>query len=277
MQKVTSGWNKRKRQATTLLRAILLHPKKTLLQIIEWKSQEKNRYIIKKYGIAELPTIDLLDVLPNPDETITRYSFLEGASLPTDIILLKGIARWYPQCRYLEIGTWRGESLANVASIATHSTSVDLSPEELRQRNLSENFIQNQGFFIKDLANVQRIFHDSTSFDFSSLNDVFDLIFVDGDHHYDAVRSDTMNAYKLLRNEHSTLVWHDYGFSTEQVRSEVLAAILDGLPPAEHANLYHVSNTLCVILTKKIFRARTISYPSIPDKIFTIKINAQRL
>src|ERR1700719_3581279 len=61
-----------------------------------------------------LPQIDLLELLPGLDETISPYSYLEGQALPTDIALLKGLARKRPGCRYLEIGSWRGESLANM-------------------------------------------------------------------------------------------------------------------------------------------------------------------
>jgi predicted O-methyltransferase YrrM len=268
---------KRIRQIKTLLRSFLWHPRQTLLQIIELNEREKENYIKTKYEIEQLPTIDLLDLLPEFNETISYYSFLEGASLITDIALLKGMARTYPGCSYLEIGTWRGESLVNVAGTGAQCVSIDLSPGEMKKKKFSEEMISNQGFFIKNESNIRRIFHDSASFDYSSLETSFDLIFIDADHHYESVKTDTRNAYELLRNADSTIIWHDYGFSTERVRPEVLAGILDGLPVKEHSNLYHVSNTMCAILTKKKFKTNKNVFPSRPNKMFTIKIDAERL
>jgi len=43
-----------------------------------------------------LSQIDLLELLPGFDETISPYSYLEGQALPTDIGLLKGRARRRP-------------------------------------------------------------------------------------------------------------------------------------------------------------------------------------
>jgi len=266
---------KRIKQLKIVLLSFLVHPKQTLLQVIEMNERDKEKYLKKKYGISQLTTVNLLDLLPGLHETISSYSFLEGASMVTDIAMLKGLARSYPECKYLEIGTWRGESLVNIAEVAKHCVSIDLSPEEMRKKKFSEGIIANQGFFVKEVLNVRRIFHDSVSFDFSTLQSSFDLIFIDGDHHYESVKADTKNAFNLLKDENSVIVWHDYAFSPERVRPEVLAGILDGLPVAEHSNLYHVSNTLCAVLTRKKFHGQMISFPSFPDKVFTINITAQ--
>lgn len=176
-----------------------------------------------------LPTIDLLDVAPALDETVDPYCFMTGSSRTIDLALLKALARRFARCRYFEIGTLRGESIANLAAIAQECVSLSLSHEEMLQRGWGEIYARNNGWFLDGLPNVKRIGHDSHTFDFSTLGK-FDLIFVDGDHSYEGVRKDTQSVFSLLRDENSIIVWHDYGWEYEVPRWSVMAGILDGLP-----------------------------------------------
>jgi len=236
----------------------------------EWKD-----HVMKRYGYEHgLPTTDLLDLFPNFAETVEPYSFLEGTSLPIDLALLKALARNYEHCRYLEIGTWRGESVANVASIADQCVSINLSGDEMRQRGLSKEFIDVHRFFSKNFKNISHIGHDSHSFDFSVFKKKFDLIFIDGDHTYKSIKIDTQNAFKLLRNIDSVIVWHDYGFSPERVRWSVLAGILDGCPKEKRKNLFHISNTLCAIYINRNFKTTFTAFPQMPNKSFKVKLCA---
>src|SRR4030043_2484499 len=100
------------------------------------------KYVNKKFGLpGGLPVLDLRLILPGLDEIISPYTFLEGTSLPIDIALLKGLARSYNGCRYFEIGTWRGESIANVADVAKKPVSLSLSAKEMKDLGLSEEFV----------------------------------------------------------------------------------------------------------------------------------------
>src|SRR5436190_12963199 len=77
--------------------------------------------VIKKYNLPKgLPVIDIADLLGPVDEKIAPVSFLEGTSSPMDMVLLKGLAKRFPSGAYFEIGTWRGESVANIASTGIH-------------------------------------------------------------------------------------------------------------------------------------------------------------
>ena len=107
------------------------------------------------------------------------------------------------------------------------------------------------------------------------MNKKFDLIFIDGDHTYKGVLADTINAFKLLKDQKSIIVWHDYGITPEDVNFSVLSAIFDGLPPQEHSNLYHVSNSLSAIFCREKFDARMITPIEVPDKIFTVGIKGK--
>jgi len=238
----------------------------------------KKEDVIKRYGLPNgIPTIDLLDLVPKFKETVSPYSYLTETSPPMDIAFLKAMARKYKNCQYLEIGAWRGESLANVAEVAKDCVSVSLSDEELRQWGHPEKYIKLQRFYSKGLKNVLHINHNSLTFDYSQLNKKFDMIFVDGDHRYNSVKIDTQNVFKLLKDENSVIIWHDCGPDTEDIKWSVLAGILDGCPPEKRKNLYRVSNTMCAIYISKRVKNEILGFPQTPNKNFKIQIVASSL
>jgi hypothetical protein len=241
-------------------------------------TQSKNR-VIAKYNLPKgLPTIDLLELFPVVDETIENYTFLEGTSRITDIAILKMLARRFEKARYLEFGTWRGESISNVAKIADECYSISFSEKEMRDFGIDQSSIKVSRLFSKGIPNVKHIEHNSQTYDFSKLEKSFDLVFVDADHKYEGVRIDTSNAFKLLKNDRSILVWHDIGKGLEELPNwEVLAGILDGAPSDEHRkNIYRISNSLCAIYINEKHAA---SFPEhfVPNKTFTVQLKAQKL
>ena len=62
----------------------------------------------------------------------------------------------------------------------------------------------------------------------------------------DPTPEDTLIAYnkamsvreKLLKDENSMIIWHDYGYNPETPRHSVIAAILDGLPASAHQHVF---------------------------------------
>jgi hypothetical protein len=193
------------------------------------------RYVSRKGFASGFPTIHL-----PLEETISNYTFLDGTSGVTDIALLRSLS--CPECDYLEIGTFRGESFYNVRS--KHSVSVSLD--------------QGQVIFKKPGRYIQA---DSSRINFDELGK-FDLIFIDGDHSYKSIKNDTINAFKLLKDDDSIIVWHDYGKTFETINWTTVAAIVDG---CGGKNIYHVAHTLCCIYSPS-------SLPKMADKIFTVTI-----
>jgi len=255
----------------------ILRDPRCLCRVINYE-EEKEHYVSSKYSLPHgLPNIDLLDFIPEFKESIEPVSFLEGSSMVTDIALLRSLARRYPHCEYLEIGTWRGESVANMADLTANCTTISLSETEMRDIGLPEDFIKVHGFFSKELSNVNHIYHSSLNFDFSSLGRKFDIIFIDGDHSYDSVKSDTQNVFDLLKNDSSIVVWHDYGFSSERIRWSVLAAILDGCPKERRKDLYHISNTMCAVCIKGDFSTSYPGFPQVPNKKFKVGLSATKI
>ena len=88
---------------------------------------------------------------------------------------------------------------------------------------------------------------NSATFDLAGLNQRFDLIFIDGDHHYEAVRRDTARVFEHLVGPNTAVAWHDASSQPGAPRWEVLAGLLDGLPASAPGRLYQVGHTLCAL------------------------------
>lgn len=258
-------------------RAVCRHPVRFAEFSLAFGDSTMRELVRLKHGFGGgLPRLDLLDLFPAFNESVAPYAFLEGGSTTIDLALLKALARRYEHCRYFEIGSWRGESIANVASVASECISLSLSDDEMRQAGWTDRHVATARFFSRQLKNVVHIGHDSKTFDYTPYLGTCDLVFIDGDHSYDGVRSDTENAFRLLRNERSVIVWHDYMRTEEDVLWGVVAGLLDGAPERARRHLYHVSNTLCAAFIPGDFRTVPVVVPAIPDKEFEVTITGRR-
>ncbi|MBC7862840.1 MAG: class I SAM-dependent methyltransferase [Bacteroidia bacterium] len=252
----------------------LLLRKPYLINLVLEDNEVNRNTVVQQYGFENgLPKIDITALTEKKEYTIEPYTFLEGGSLPTDYMLLKIMAEKISDCSFFEIGTWRGESAANVAQIAKEVFTLNLSVEEMRKKNWDEQYIKLHGFFSKEIKNIHHLEGDSLTYNFSALQKKFDVIFIDGDHHYASVKKDTESCFALRKNEKSIIIWHDYGASTETTRWEVLRGILDGLPKEEHKHLYSVSNSLCAVYYPYPVNSYFPEYPQTPKNNFSVKIN----
>lgn len=260
-----------------LARALgLLVRKPYLLNKILEDKDENKALALEKYKLPYgLPEVNLKDLVKQNEIEVNPFCFLDGGSLPTDLLLLKSLASSQVDCNYFEIGTWLGESVANVASVAKECYTLNLSNEELRNIGVHEEAIKLQRYLSKDLKNVNHISANSLTYDFNSLNKKFDLIFIDGDHRYETVKSDTRNCFAHLRHEKTIIVWHDYKTAPDTTRWEVMLGILDGIPKEFHKHLYGVSNTLSAVYYPFPIASRTVEFITKPDKIFSLKIRMQ--
>ena len=235
------------------------------------------KYVTKKYRKGPgLPVISIDDLFPDFQAELPVFAFLDGGSLPTDIALLRKLAESIKDCKYFEIGTWRGESVSNIADVAKECYTLNLSDEEMKTLKLNKSYIELHGFFSKKFDNVNHLKGDSRTFNFAALNIKFDLIFIDGDHHYEFVKNDTERLLNDLVHKDSIIVWHDYAYYPESVRFEVLAGILDAIPEAEHKNLYHVSNTMCAIFMNKKLPTHKLENPTEPKHWFELNLKLKK-
>lgn len=157
-----------------------------------------------------------------------------------------------------EIGTWRGESAANVAAEAATVHTLNLSPAEMRALRLPERYVELHGRFSRPLPNVTHPHGDSATFDLAGLQasaGPFDVVFINGDHRYAAVRRDTARVFERLVGPRTVVVWHDANRQPGQPPWEVPAGLLDGLPPGLPGQLGQVGSTLCALYSPRLVPA----------------------
>jgi hypothetical protein len=137
------------------------------------------------------------------------------------------------------------------------------------------------GHFSKNNPRITHLEGDSRTFDFSKLSMAKqDLVFVDGDHHFDSVVQDTQSAFKLVTPKTGVIIWHDYGHNPETVSWNVLHAIWKGTPEAQRQHLVHgveyVIGSVLSLLPMCLQAMR--KYPAVPNPGFSVHLKKyQRL
>jgi predicted O-methyltransferase YrrM len=238
-----------------------------------WREQ-----VASRHGMPDgLPVVTMDQLFREGQLSIGPMTFLDGGSLPTDMMLLAGLAGSISGCRYFEIGTWRGESAAILSPRVKSCHTLCLTDEEMRGLGMHDRAIEAHMQFSANLENVTQHRGDSRTFDFASLGQKFDLVFIDGDHHHDTIVSDTRNVFNHLAHEETVVVWHDYGFHPDRVRFEVMAAILEGAGPDRAGMICHVAHTKCAIFTGKRLEARQPEFPVLPEESYELDIRRKKL
>jgi predicted O-methyltransferase YrrM len=117
----------------------------------------------------------------------------------------------------------------------------DLLVVELSQKNIENRIFHKHSSGKK----VVELFGDSKTYDFSKYYGKIDLIFIDGNHSYEYVKSDTENAFKML-SENGVIVWHDYDYIIHRDVFKYLNKLV------EDYKIYSIPNTRFAIYGPKL-------------------------
>lgn len=207
-----------------------------------------NSSVIKNH----LPSIATGKLLQDVDEelTINDLTFLSGGSSIMDYFFLKVIMQKCEFSTYLEIGTWTGESIAAVAEVAEQCYSVSLPDNDQALIATFEKYCNKDNFsryFSNSKENVTHYYDSSLTFDYKQIKDKIDLVFIDGDHSYDAIKQDTENIFNLVGFEESIVVWHDFKTIRNELVQTTYEAIKAVLPEKYMKNLFTVNTNICGI------------------------------
>jgi predicted O-methyltransferase YrrM len=136
---------------------------------------------------------------------------------------LSAITKFINARNILEIGTYNGYATLNLAANSPPDatiTTIDLPPNWAGGLRIkipkSYQNVGNRsriGMLYKDTRyskKIVQVFGDSAEIDWGKMAIPFDLVFIDGCHHYEYVKKDTQNAIKYLKSG-GMIIWHDYG------------------------------------------------------------------
>jgi len=160
-----------------------------------------------------------------------------------------------------EIGTYNGFTTLHLAINSPESCKIftlDLPPDynilkakklsydDLLVIKLSQKTI-NQRFYKKHAleGKITELYGDSATFNFSDYYGKMDVVFIDGNHSLEYVRSDTENAFKMLSPK-GIIVWHDYDYI---IHKDVFLFLND---LAKKYPIYSVPHTRFAIYGKNI-------------------------
>lgn len=171
-----------------------------------------------------LPVVDL-DALVPPSTTFSLHHPEEhdgNVSLYELVTIARAVAHARPEASF-EIGTFNGRTTLNIAANSRDDATtytLDLPAEELGGAELPldpadlkyvKKAVSGELFLETPLApRIRQLFGDSARFDYGPYRGKMDLVFVDGAHSYEYVRTDSRNALELLRGGTGTILWHDY-------------------------------------------------------------------
>jgi predicted O-methyltransferase YrrM len=196
-----------------------------------------------------------------PTSTIGGLTLLESS-------LLVSLIKLTAPTEIFEFGTYMGATSLLFARNSPDTTSVitvDIDPDTTSTQEgisekdylcddiandeyLKDNFSKLGALYINRAEDsikqkITQIYQDSTTIDPQAQNftDRFELIFIDGGHDFNTVKSDTNNALCMAK-ENAIIVWHDY---QSQIHGDVTKFINEFCLDHE---IIHIQNTLFALL-----------------------------
>ena len=203
-----------------------------------------------------------------------------GDSMPLDYAFIYAIARKYNCRKYLEIGSYIGESINILTDICDELHSVTAAPgsENSMRSWCIENNIPD---YSDRLTYSPKIIHhhcdDSKAFDFNTIPRDIDLYFIDGDHSFSGVYFDTKNVFEH-RKKDSIVIWHDFkSIIYPKTAVRVAAAAKMAIGEEEFKNVFCVDTNICGIYLppelQKDFSLRDYKYTDEPQKLYCYDLN----
>jgi predicted O-methyltransferase YrrM len=122
-----------------------------------------------------------------------------------------------------------------------HYSYDDLLVVELSKKNIARRVYKNDPMGRK----IIELFGDSEKFDYSPYYGKIDMVFIDGNHSYPYVKSDTENAFKMLSDQ-GVIIWHDFDYIIHRDVFKYLNRL------SEEYKIYSIPHTRFAIYGKKL-------------------------
>jgi predicted O-methyltransferase YrrM len=192
----------------------------------------------------------------------TRDAIVEGYLDDAQRLVLAALTRDL-RCRtFFEFGTNRGRATWTVArnnpelalwtldlppEASLAETAFHLAPGDeplVRDSSCGEAFGGTP-----EAERITQLLGDSATFDFDPYAERIDLVYIDGAHTYEYVRSDTLNALRML-SPTGTIVWDDYATAPG-----IYEYVIE-LAPSLERPVFHVLGTRMAVYSRQSFVER---------------------
>lgn len=229
-------------------------------------------------GELDERTIDFGAFIGQGNEVnLKEMTFMIGGSRVLDYAFIKLIVEKFGCKKYLEIGTYIGESINILTDCCDELYSITADPESAHG---AHEWCEKMG--IPDFSNrlvysnkiKQYLVNDSKDFDFSTLPADIDLFFIDADHSYTGIYNDTKNIF-AIKKESAIVIWHDFKLPG-RYRPETVRAIKDALGGEEFKNVYAVNNNFCGIYLPEKMHEKIVCMKHLYEKnepLYTYDVN----
>jgi len=175
-----------------------------------------------------LPTVDYRSLVTDAAYPLVVWPAHDkyGDMTWQEVIIVCMLVRQFRPKRIFEIGTFMGKTTYHLAANSDDDARVftlDLPETQFSQtiaeipydeKLLGEGKRQEVGYYYKRSPfrnKVTQLFANSATFDESAYANSVDMVFVDADHSYPSVLSDTEKAFKMLAKGAAgkVILWHD--------------------------------------------------------------------
>lgn len=224
----------------------------------------------------QIPLVDIGDLLAGTPNALNfeHVTFSYGGSGILDYALLKALVEKFNINTYFEIGTWRGESIAAIANVVKQCFSVSLPDEAISHMDTAGIGQPNTGFsryFSKNIVNIMHYLQDSKTFDIANIPEDIELVFIDGDHSFQGIASDTEKVFSHIDTNNCIVVWHDFKTKDNRFRATTLNAINSVLPDELTDNIFGVSNSMCGIYLPE-GKQSALKFGISPDEMYSYDV-----
>src|ERR1051325_8395535 len=179
----------------------------------------------------------------------------------SELAILSAVAATSPNgSNIFEIGTFDGRTTLNLALSAPaqcHIFTLDLPPDQATKYRIIEGerhmvrkpvpgarYEKYRATHPEAIGRIHQLLGDSATFDYAPFENSCSLVFVDGSHAYEYVKSDSEAALGMVHSG-GVVLWHDYGIW------EGVTNALEELEQREHLGLGNIRGTSLVFWKKR--------------------------
>jgi len=207
----------------------LIHPKEFFKLFFLFFSTLNEFYQVSHGKLLDFEQTDLFRTIKN-DHIFCRSNVFDMEAIvtrPNETQILATVTCELKPRTVFEIGTYNGFTALHFAYNTPDDSKIytlDLPPDfeirdkghysyddflvvELSKKNVARRVYKSNPMGRK----IVELFGDSEKFDYSPYYGKIDLVFIDGNHSYAYVKSDTENAFRML-SDRGVIIWHDFDY-----------------------------------------------------------------